>query len=360
MRRGNTLLDMSELKKLFTQIVETAREKLEITRDDYALCSYIHYRGADSRQKIAGWCCDPKDEIARFVGVTRRGLYKIIDRMQEKNLLEVGALGALRVTPKWIDTENKCEQSSQKEMGQSVNKVHSACEQSSQHGVNKVPQTNKVLSKSISKSKKEGCADAPLAEPFTKIADIEIPESPIPLEAEEKKKTPPRSAHPPLKKEKGEAAEPWTKTIATLFDKVGEEKGAEPFNWEVNAGRDFKALKEIKKAMSGDIKKKRGHEPQPQEIESGFEYLFRYGFEYLEKIAQTKGGAIQYSPQTIKNCYNQIVSYAKGNHNGAKRATNKATEQHRELIAHLMDRRAARFERENAFSMERVETAGTF
>jgi hypothetical protein len=54
---------MSQIRKSTTSIKGNARKSLEITRDEYALCSYAHYRCADPRMKAGGWCTDTKDEV---------------------------------------------------------------------------------------------------------------------------------------------------------------------------------------------------------------------------------------------------------------------------------------------------------
>ena len=126
------------LKKT-TLINESARKRLGITRDEYALCAYVHYRIADPNTTQPGWCPDTREEIADFVGITRRGLLKMINRMAEYGLLEVGGTGLLRVGTRWMKEENAWEQSSPK-IG---NFVPMKREQSSQRGVNKVPKVYK-------------------------------------------------------------------------------------------------------------------------------------------------------------------------------------------------------------------------
>lgn len=126
-RRGRVKLNI--MRKNSTTINEVARLALDITRDEYALCSYVQYRQADRRAK-AGWCADPKHELADFVGITRPGLYKMIDRLCGKDLLHIDAgSGHLQVTGKWIDAEND---------KKTVNKVYTNKKQSLQHSVNKV------------------------------------------------------------------------------------------------------------------------------------------------------------------------------------------------------------------------------
>jgi DNA-binding MarR family transcriptional regulator len=131
---------MIQIRKSTTSIKENARKSLEITRDEYALCSYAHYRCADPRMKAGGWCTDTKDEVADFVGISRPGLYKMMDRLEKKGLIEVQAgTGFIRATAFFIDTEhrNECKQSLQRPKS-SVNKVYTDCKLSLQGGVNLV------------------------------------------------------------------------------------------------------------------------------------------------------------------------------------------------------------------------------
>ena len=128
------------MRKRTTTINEAARQFLQISRDDYALCSYVQYRQSDRRVK-AGWCADTKQEMADFIGITRPGLYKMIDRLEGMELLHVDApTGHLQVTGKWIDAENERKQSLQS----SVNKVDTECKQSLHRSVNKVTPNIKV------------------------------------------------------------------------------------------------------------------------------------------------------------------------------------------------------------------------
>ena len=134
-------MSIKPLKKRSTTIHEDVRRTLGISRDIYAFCAYVHYRCADSRQKRSGWCCDNKQDVADFVGVTRPGLYKMAERLQEIDLIEISSFGDYRATPKWVDAETNCKQSLQNAPANSVNKVYKNCKQSLQNGgknVNKV------------------------------------------------------------------------------------------------------------------------------------------------------------------------------------------------------------------------------
>ena len=199
---------------------------------------------------------------------------------------------------------------------------------------------NNTVNNTLNNTHESSAATASaLAGPFEKVGEVEIPSKPEPrVSGIAASRGGRRGAA------EKDTHDPWTKTIASLFDKVGAECGiVEPFNWQMNAGRDFKALKEIRKGLTSDIaKKKAGAEPTETEIETGFEYLFRYGYKYLSDIASQKGGAVQYNPTTIKNCYNQIISYAR-----SKRptGTSKADQNRHDMAEYLAVRRQAAFAR---------------
>lgn len=112
-----------------TTINEFAVCELGISRDEYAFVSYVLFRAADPRQRVAGWCCDNKDDIAAFVRISRQGLHKMALKMKALDLLEIGAAGAYRATAKFIDIDNECKLSLQNE---NVNLVYKKCKLSLQ------------------------------------------------------------------------------------------------------------------------------------------------------------------------------------------------------------------------------------
>ena len=156
---------MRQLLKTVTTTMEEARRALDISRDEYALCSYVLYRQASSRATVPGWCCDPKDSVADFVGVSRPGLYKMIDRMEAKGLMETNpANGVIRTTAVFMDAENGCKQSlhfektdRKQSLHSTVNKVYTPGAKS----VNKVTPIYRNKEDNISKSKYDIVADAP-------------------------------------------------------------------------------------------------------------------------------------------------------------------------------------------------------
>ena len=136
---------MNDLKKGQTGINEHARRILDISRDEYAFCSYVLYRQADAKQLRRGFCCDPKQEVAEFVGVSRQGLYKMIDRMETAKLMEVQPNGDLATMPRFTQIESNGKESLQSKINGTVNLVDSKCKLSLQPSVNLVTGNKEVL-----------------------------------------------------------------------------------------------------------------------------------------------------------------------------------------------------------------------
>lgn len=112
--------------------------------------------------------------------------------------------------------------------------------------------------------------------------------------------------------------EPWTKKIASLFDEVNEAEhdragieNFQRFNWRANAGRQFAAIKQLRLCMATDLVPQAGGPPTEEDFERGFKAIFEWGFRYLKKIADAKGGPVMFSPASVLNNYNQILSYAR-------------------------------------------------
>lgn len=178
------------LKKNYTNINEPAKRFLKISRDEYGLCAYVQYRSADPRQKIRGWCCDPKQEIAEWVGISRAGLYKMIDRLSGQNLLETDAKGNLSVTAFWVDTDNECKlslQNTENKKTGSVNLVDSECKLSLQKNGESVNLVTPNIELDISKSKKEYMSGKPDGTEFLPLEEKKKKEKVHPAAALEKK-----------------------------------------------------------------------------------------------------------------------------------------------------------------------------
>lgn len=137
----------------FTPIYEIARQQLKLTRDEYALCAYVQFWSTDPDNKLPGWCDEHKKNIAAWIGITRAGLYKMVERLVGEDLLQADEkTGFLRVTKAWLRaiTTARADMEARKlgvnkvdTIGENdVNKVDAARQQSLQGGVNFVDDTN--------------------------------------------------------------------------------------------------------------------------------------------------------------------------------------------------------------------------
>jgi uncharacterized phage protein (TIGR02220 family) len=149
---------MSDLP--FTHIYERARQRMQITRDEYALANYVQTWAGYPGSSRPGWCDRTLEQKANFIGITPRGLTKMQNRLIEASILEKDPLTShVRATKVWFEIVHEAkseevkrpvpirEQSSHEEGEQSSqktgNKVPSKKEQSSQGKGNKVPTHNK-------------------------------------------------------------------------------------------------------------------------------------------------------------------------------------------------------------------------
>ena len=123
-------------------IEEPARAELGISRDEYAACNYIQTWSANPGNKKPGWCDRTKGQIAKFIGITERGVLKMMQRLEAKGLVYRYSKNDFeyRITELWFDTVTlaKAERRGEQSSSLGVNKVPVMGEQSSSLGVNKV------------------------------------------------------------------------------------------------------------------------------------------------------------------------------------------------------------------------------
>lgn len=117
----------------FSLIYHKARKKLNLSVNEYIITDLVYHLSNHPQSLYPGWCYASKDYFAEVLGLTRRGIIKIINKLVFRGILERNDQNQyLRTTETWyqevIINEKTCEQSSH------VNKVHS--EQSS-HNNNK-------------------------------------------------------------------------------------------------------------------------------------------------------------------------------------------------------------------------------
>ena len=88
----------------YTMIEEAARAKLGISRDEYALCNYIHTWASHPAARISGYCDRTRAQMAEFIGIGERGIQKMLPRMVALGLIERSKTGFnYRITAQWFD-----------------------------------------------------------------------------------------------------------------------------------------------------------------------------------------------------------------------------------------------------------------
>jgi hypothetical protein len=122
----------------FTNVEESARKSLGITRDEYALCNYVQTWAVLPGNRTPGFCNRTRQQMAAFIGITERGILKMLGRMENEGLIERGGGFIFRITEKWFSAVVVAKTEREQSSPSNVNKVHPKREQSSPSNVNKV------------------------------------------------------------------------------------------------------------------------------------------------------------------------------------------------------------------------------
>lgn len=203
---------MSQLS--LTVIEEAVRAMFNVSRDEYALCHYIQWFAASPTSKVPGYCDKTQDEMAKFVGITDRGIRKMILRLVADDLIEPSASGRFyRVTSLWFNAVTQARQARKPEQS-SVLKP----ELSSAKNRNKVPQEPE-LSSAFCGTKFLPYIEERKEELFKESISPQSDENQAP---EEQEKTPPPVAPPPPAKKIEAAA-----TVARVVDYLNRLTGAQ-------------------------------------------------------------------------------------------------------------------------------------
>lgn len=90
----------------YTTINHKARKNLKLTMNDYAVADLIHRMcGNNPRSQHPGWCYASKKYIGDTLGMAQRSVFRAIEGLTEKQLIEHGQQeGHVRTTTLWFDT----------------------------------------------------------------------------------------------------------------------------------------------------------------------------------------------------------------------------------------------------------------
>ena len=126
----------------FTTIEESARAVFKISRDEYAACNYIQTWSSHPANKQPGWCDRTRQQMGDFIGISPRGIMKMLDRMESMGLIQRFSETRFvhRITQKWFETVTLAKENRKGEQSASFegNKVPDKGEQSASFEGNKV------------------------------------------------------------------------------------------------------------------------------------------------------------------------------------------------------------------------------
>ena len=125
---------------LYATLLYEVRKELDISIQEYFYLDMVYHLSHD------GWCYKSLDSIARDMGITKRGVMKMRNRLIERKLLKKNIKGHVKTTVMYnsvLRSDNK----SVNKVPLSVNKVHPSGELSSTKNNNRITKNNK---KSIS------------------------------------------------------------------------------------------------------------------------------------------------------------------------------------------------------------------
>jgi hypothetical protein len=128
---------------IYTTIIHQARIKLEITNNEYCVADVIYHLSNNPASKIPGWCFASREVIADFLGLARRSICTIIDKLVEMELVEKDEQTKyLRTTKKWYESVILQRIKYSAETAPIVQKLHTECAETALQPVQKLHPDN--------------------------------------------------------------------------------------------------------------------------------------------------------------------------------------------------------------------------
>jgi CRP-like cAMP-binding protein len=95
-------MEKEQERPRFTSILHNAREKLGLSLLEYCVADsiYILCNNPDRDIRKLGWCYASKEYLGKFIGITDRAVYKIINRLIKKGIIEKNDKKYLKATSK--------------------------------------------------------------------------------------------------------------------------------------------------------------------------------------------------------------------------------------------------------------------
>ncbi len=89
------------MRPRFTIVYHPVRERFKLNFNDYAVIDSIHQL---SHHPDHPWCTRSKKQLADFLGISDRHVFRAINTGIEKGVLEKNDRGDLRSTALWVET----------------------------------------------------------------------------------------------------------------------------------------------------------------------------------------------------------------------------------------------------------------
>ncbi len=96
-------LEQIKLMPRYTTIIHQVRSRLGLSNNEYCVFDSIDKL---SNKPNHPYCTRSKDELAVWLEIGRRTVFRAIDVGLDKGLIEKNERGDLRTTTKWIETVN--------------------------------------------------------------------------------------------------------------------------------------------------------------------------------------------------------------------------------------------------------------
>lgn len=119
----------------YTTILHDKRKELGISTNEYVIADVVYHLSKN------GKCNAKRTYLASIIGVTRPGLFKIINSLVDKDLIKNNDDNSLSSTEKWV---NKVYIESKQSLHDDVNKVNTECKQSL-HLYNNINNNNIII-----------------------------------------------------------------------------------------------------------------------------------------------------------------------------------------------------------------------
>ncbi len=88
----------------YTVINHTARIKFDLSMNEYAVADLIYHLSGHPDSAYSGWCYASKNTMEDMLGIAKRNILKIIERLTEKKLIEKHPITKhLKTTKRWYN-----------------------------------------------------------------------------------------------------------------------------------------------------------------------------------------------------------------------------------------------------------------